>query len=363
MSSADSIDKFGRRRKSYQSKIVRMPSARSLKVDHEGNYDLQNKRLVQVGAPQHESDAATMKYVTDCIECGSSLHPAVNKSTDLILEIVQEGVKKEIKRVQDSCSEKYETLHENIKDFVQLLLKPVYERVDNEQKLLRNLIAWNGISEQMEHSVKTCSVVSILYWLQTEHSSTGLMEYEIPLNENFMQNFDLWQIDLAIMQSYARENRDSMVLDLTVAVRTKTGVDVTHAMEKVLKRSNYIPKHIQSDQGEEFFHRYFSALMKNVTKAAFAERLIRTLKDKLYKEFSLKGSYKWYGNILQNVCIVPRECDLQTLHPTLEYLQWKRLNLKSVQPKTNIMLVTSSALAGIKVSLTSPIVATGHLNS
>ncbi|KAJ8914349.1 hypothetical protein NQ315_011337 [Exocentrus adspersus] len=132
---------------------------------------------------------------------------------------------------------------------------------------------------------------------------------------------DLWQIDLAIMHTYARENKGYkyilVVVDCysrfawTEAVKTKTGVDVTRAMEKVLKRSDYLPKHIQSDQGGEFFNKNFKALMKkygiihyssySVTKAAFAERLIRTLKDKLYREFSLRGSYKWYGNILQNV--------------------------------------------------------------
>ncbi|KAJ8911786.1 hypothetical protein NQ315_008839 [Exocentrus adspersus] len=122
------------------------------------------------------------------------------------------------------------------------------------------------------------------------------------------------------MHSYARENKEYksilVVVDCysrfawTEAVKTKTGVDVTRAMEKVLKRSDYLPKHIQSDQGGKFFNKNFKALMKkygiihystySVTKAAFAERLIRTRKTNC-TEFSLRGSYKWHGNILQDV--------------------------------------------------------------
>ncbi|KAJ8911475.1 hypothetical protein NQ315_010846 [Exocentrus adspersus] len=337
-SSVDSIDKFGRRRKSYQSKVVRMPSARSLKVNHEGDYDLQNKRLTQVGAPQHESDAATMKYVTDCIEeCGSSLHTAVNKSADIILASVQEGVKKEIKRLEDSFTTKYDTLHENIKDSVQLHLKPVYEHIDSEIRVLRDLIKKNGDIYTKQMHETTDFIISTIFSRMDEEVKllrSAVDEKHAAIEKN-MHKFvnkwkkktivkgygDLWQIDLAIMHSYARENRGFkyilVVVDCysrfawTEAVKTKTGVDVTRAMEKVLKRSNYIPNHIQSDQGGEFFNRHFSVLMKkygiihystySVTKAAFAERLIRTLKDKLYKEFSLRGSYKWYGNIIQGV--------------------------------------------------------------
>ncbi|KAJ8909427.1 hypothetical protein NQ315_003479 [Exocentrus adspersus] len=129
---------------------------------------------------------------------------------------------------------------------------------------------------------------------------------KFPCRKTIVKGYgDLWQIDLAIMASMPEKTEDLMVVDCysrfswTEAVKTKTGVDVTRAMEKLLKRSNYIPKHIQSDQGGEFFNRHFSVLMKkygiihysaySVTKAAFAERLIRTLKDKLYKEFSLRG--------------------------------------------------------------------------
>ncbi|KAJ8950050.1 hypothetical protein NQ314_008056 [Rhamnusium bicolor] len=57
------------------------------------------------------------------------------------------------------------------------------------------------------------------------------------------------------------------------------------------------------DQGTEFYNVHFKNLMKkykvnhystySTKKAAIVERVIRTLKERLYKYFSLNGSYRW----------------------------------------------------------------------
>lgn len=124
---------------------------------------------------------------------------------------------------------------------------------------------------------------------------------------------DLWQMDLAEMQPYAEINNGNryilVVIDCyskyvwTKPLKNKTGVEITKAMESILKESKFSPKNLQSDQGKEFYNKKFSALMKQYTinhystystkKAAIAERVIRTLKNWLYKEFSARGEYKW----------------------------------------------------------------------
>lgn len=81
-------------------------------------------------------------------------------------------------------------------------------------------------------------------------------------------------------------------------------------MEKILTESNRIPQNIQSDIRKEFYKKTFQTLMNKyninhystfrITKAAIAERVIRTLKKMLYKEFSLCGKYKW-SDILNKV--------------------------------------------------------------
>lgn len=124
---------------------------------------------------------------------------------------------------------------------------------------------------------------------------------------------DLWQIDLAEMQPYARENRGYryifVVIDCyskyvwTRPLKNKTAREISEAMKEVLKDAYYAPKHIQSDHGTEFYNRYFAKLMEkyginhystySTKKAAIVERVIRTLKNWLYKKFSFRGKYKW----------------------------------------------------------------------
>ncbi|KAK9738209.1 hypothetical protein QE152_g10038 [Popillia japonica] len=72
-------------------------------------------------------------------------------------------------------------------------------------------------------------------------------------------------------------------------------------MEKILKIKS--PKNLQTDQGKEFFNNKFKKLMKkyNVNhystfsekKAAIVERVNRTLKNLMWKEFSYRGTYRW----------------------------------------------------------------------
>ncbi|KAJ8911787.1 hypothetical protein NQ315_008840 [Exocentrus adspersus] len=147
------IDKFGRRRKSYRSKVVRVPQPKTIKDNHEGNSDVQNKRLTQVGAPQHESDTGNMKYVIESIqESGSSLHAAVSKSTDLIIATIQECVKKEIKQpVYEHIDKEIKVLEcfievngqtyaRHIQETTDFILNAVYSRIDDEINLLRSAV-------------------------------------------------------------------------------------------------------------------------------------------------------------------------------------------------------------------------------
>lgn len=123
---------------------------------------------------------------------------------------------------------------------------------------------------------------------------------------------DLWQADLVEMRSFSVYNKGYNYL-LTiidtfskfawgVAVRTKTGVEVTQAIESVFKKYRRIPKNLQTDDGKEFFNQDFNKLMLkysinhystySVLKASIVERFNRTLKNMMWKEFSFTGSYQ-----------------------------------------------------------------------
>lgn len=122
---------------------------------------------------------------------------------------------------------------------------------------------------------------------------------------------DLLQADIVEMTSHSVKNRKFKYI-LTVIdcftkkawcfpLKTKTGVEVTAAMEKVL-----IPHpttHLMTDSGKEFYNKHFMALMKkynvnlystySALKASIIERFNRTIKSKMYKQFTAQGSYEW----------------------------------------------------------------------
>ena len=115
------------------------------------------------------------------------------------------------------------------------------------------------------------------------------------------------------MIPYARENSNYKYL-LTVInafskfawavpLKTKTGLEVEEAIKSILSGMKTIPSNIQTDDGKEFFNKDFKHLVKKYginhystysgLKASIVERFNRTLKNKMWKQFSMQGNYKW----------------------------------------------------------------------
>ena len=131
---------------------------------------------------------------------------------------------------------------------------------------------------------------------------------------------DLWQADLIEMIPYAKENKRFKYILITINVfskqvyvkplKTKTGKDVTQAMKEILESVTIKPKNLQADQGSEFYNTNFSELMKTYSinfysvfstkKACVVERVIRTIKTNLWKQFSLQGTYEWL-NVINSI--------------------------------------------------------------
>lgn len=123
----------------------------------------------------------------------------------------------------------------------------------------------------------------------------------------------LWQIDLAQLSNLSRFNRGYKFVLVAVdgfnsramfePLHRKTGVLTTEAMERIFRRVGAAPVYMASDMGTEFFNTHFQRLMndysvihfamKNVVKASFAERMIRYLKQKLWRYFTLRNTKRW----------------------------------------------------------------------
>lgn len=168
---------------------------------------------------------------------------------------------------------------------------------------------------------------------------------------------DHWQADLVEMQPYATFNNGYRYLLVVIDTfskyawvmpcKTKTGLEVTNVFHSILKQGR-IPKNLQTDDGGEFFNKHFKTLMDkfqinlystfSVMKASIVERLNRTIKEKMWKLFSLQGNYKWQS-------ILPKI--------VLEYNTTKHSKIK-MKPadvnKTNEARLLNTVYSNIKIA-------------
>lgn len=146
-----------------------------------------------------------------------------------------------------------------------------------------------------------------------------IKELHRPIRRNFPRRRtiikgldDLWQSDLAQMDLYARANKNFKFILVIIdcfskymwakPLKNKSSDEVTKAFESILREGRSC-KNLNTDQGKEYYNANFKKLMQKYNinhystfshlKASMAERLIRTLKEKLFKYFSLNGTYKW----------------------------------------------------------------------
>ena len=129
-----------------------------------------------------------------------------------------------------------------------------------------------------------------------------------------------WQGDLAEVGNIASHTTGVRYLLVVIDVvskytwveplLTKNGPTVLLAFQKILKETMRLPKKMQTDDGKEFLYgglqKYFERLgitfftVKSDKKAAIAERVIKTLKEKIYRYMHEKHTHT-YIDVLQDL--------------------------------------------------------------
>lgn len=125
---------------------------------------------------------------------------------------------------------------------------------------------------------------------------------------------DLWQADLLELQQHAKDNGGQRFILIVIdclskfvwyaGLKSKTGKDVAEGFENILLDAHpRKPRHLQTDRGKEFYNRTMKVLLakrdinlystSSNLKASIVERVIRTLKTWLWKEFGVCGNYRW----------------------------------------------------------------------
>lgn len=131
-----------------------------------------------------------------------------------------------------------------------------------------------------------------------------------------------WQIDLMDVSNIEKENKGFNFILVAIDIlskfvwcaplKSKNATDTTNGFSKILKDAKpRKPLSVQSDFGTEFVNKTFQAFLKKEkihyfntqnfdTKASVVERVIQTLKHKLYKYFTFKNTLS-YVNVLQDI--------------------------------------------------------------
>lgn len=129
---------------------------------------------------------------------------------------------------------------------------------------------------------------------------------------------DLWQLDLADMQGIAREN-DGYKFWLVVIdtfskflwlrpMKNKTAKTVTETFEAILRENGTKPNNINTDKGTEFVNSKFQKLLDDHginfytaqnpdTKACFAERVIRTIKERVFRYLTHSNTKRYIDTL------------------------------------------------------------------
>jgi len=160
-------------------------------------------------------------------------------------------------------------------------------------------------------------------WLLKQDAYTlhRAVRKRFPRNPYTVSNInDVWESDLVDVQGLSKYN-DGIKYLLTVIdvfskflhivpLKSKTGNAVTSAFQTILKDPKYLkpirkrPVWVRTDRGKEFLNRSFQDMLKREgiqfqtcrnpdVKCSVVERAHRTIRDKLYKYFTYKNTYRF----------------------------------------------------------------------
>ena len=161
------------------------------------------------------------------------------------------------------------------------------------------------------------SCTKIKEWLMKQDAYT----LHKPIHRRFKKNHAIvggideqWQMDLANMQSMQKFNDGHRYLLVCIdvfskyawVVPSKKGLSLVDAFKTILS-SGCKPEKIITDRGTEFFSKHSKALLKdedielyntyNETKASVVERLIRTLKTRLWRYFMANKTMRYIDTL------------------------------------------------------------------
>jgi transposase InsO family protein len=196
----------------------------------------------------------------------------------------------------------------------------------------------NRLYYDLKHPASFGSIKTLFEFAKREHPSiklkdvkewlSGQISYTLhrPARKNFIRNKiyvnhinEQFQADLVDMQEFSRQNKGYKYI-LTVIdclskylwafpLKSKTATTVIESFRKIFRERK--PLKIQTDRGKEFDNAQFKSFCRSVDvkyftskdakiKCSIVERVNRTLKEKMFRYFTARGTRN-YIDILDNL--------------------------------------------------------------
>ena len=128
---------------------------------------------------------------------------------------------------------------------------------------------------------------------------------------------EIWSADLVFMDKLSKWNKGFKylltVIDVfskfawVIPLKDKKGSSITTAFADIIKKYKRKPKYLWVDKGSEFYNKTFKEWLLqndielystfNEGKAVIIERFNRTLKSRMYKQFTIQNNTIWYNII------------------------------------------------------------------
>lgn len=184
--------------------------------------------------------------------------------------------------------------------------------------------AFSGVEKLYHEAVKlkpSLTYKQVQKWLKSQYTYTLHRQSVSKFKRNKIvvdREGRQWQCDLVDLKNFSRQNKGYAYLLNCVDVfsrraiveplKDKTSTAVREAFENIFKHHEH-PDFIQTDNGREFFglkdlfgaygiHHFFTT--DHVTKCAIVERFNRTLRTKMFKLFTVRGTHV-YWDVLQDL--------------------------------------------------------------
>jgi hypothetical protein len=165
-----------------------------------------------------------------------------------------------------------------------------------------------------------------------------------------------YQVDLVDMTNYSRNNNKfGWILNLidifskkaySIACKNKTHMEIKEKLKEIIDKNNLSPKQIISDNGGEFINKNMAEYLKgkkiyhntiepnSPNSNGIVERFNRTLKQMIFKYFTLNNTLKWvdvlddlidnYNNsINSSVGKKPNQINEKNKYSVIEYIENK----------------------------------------